>query len=134
MSHYMNWYRANSKVCITRPATYPNVATTSRSAPEKESKQRAPPQKSTNYYQHAYRDGRLEQVVLRHLGAAEGDTVIAKDIRLPFAFSLSLALTFPSLFFHLLTVYFYIIVFQVLLIWFPHLNLFSVLTIVIAFC
>lgn len=31
--------------------------------------------------QHAYRDGRLEEVVLRHLGAADGDTVIAKDIR-----------------------------------------------------
>ncbi|KAF7824542.1 putative RING-type E3 ubiquitin transferase C3H69 [Senna tora] len=34
------------------------------------------------FYKHAYRDGRLEQVVLRHLGAADGDTVIAKDIRL----------------------------------------------------
>ncbi|KAK4842229.1 hypothetical protein QYF36_017963 [Acer negundo] len=31
---------------------------------------------------HAYRDGRLEEVVLRHLGAEDGDTVIAKDIRL----------------------------------------------------
>ncbi|XP_027340273.1 putative RING-type E3 ubiquitin transferase C3H69 isoform X2 [Abrus precatorius] len=34
------------------------------------------------FYKHAYRDGRLEQVVLRHLGAADGNTVIAKDIRL----------------------------------------------------
>lgn len=32
--------------------------------------------------QHAFRDGRLEEVVLRHLGAEDGDTVIAKDIRL----------------------------------------------------
>ncbi|KAK6162954.1 hypothetical protein DH2020_002795 [Rehmannia glutinosa] len=30
---------------------------------------------------HAYRDGRLEEVVLRHLGAEDGNTVIAKDIR-----------------------------------------------------
>ncbi|MCI16788.1 zinc finger CCCH domain-containing protein 69-like, partial [Trifolium medium] len=29
-----------------------------------------------------YRDGRLEEVALRHLGAADGDTIIAKDIRL----------------------------------------------------
>lgn len=32
--------------------------------------------------QHAYRDGRLEEVDLRHLGAEDGNTVIAKDIRL----------------------------------------------------
>lgn len=32
--------------------------------------------------QHAYRDGRLEEVVLRHLGAADGETVIVKNIRL----------------------------------------------------
>ncbi|CDP07758.1 unnamed protein product [Coffea canephora] len=32
--------------------------------------------------QHAYRDGRLEEVVLRHLGAEDGQTVIAKNIRL----------------------------------------------------
>lgn len=31
--------------------------------------------------QHAYRDGRHEEVVLRHLGAEDGNTVIAKDIR-----------------------------------------------------
>lgn len=31
--------------------------------------------------QHAYRDGRLEEVVLRHLGAEDGHTVIAKNIR-----------------------------------------------------
>ena len=34
MSHYMNWYRANSKICLTWFATYPNVAATSRSAPQ----------------------------------------------------------------------------------------------------
>ncbi|MCL7046943.1 hypothetical protein MKW94_004314 [Papaver nudicaule] len=34
------------------------------------------------FYKHAYRDGRLEEVALRHLGAEDGDTVIAKDIRL----------------------------------------------------
>ncbi|GER32378.1 zinc finger (CCCH-type/C3HC4-type RING finger)family protein [Striga asiatica] len=34
------------------------------------------------FYKHAYRDGRLEEVVLRHLGAEDGNTVIAKDIRL----------------------------------------------------
>ncbi|KAI3448908.1 hypothetical protein Pfo_005573 [Paulownia fortunei] len=31
---------------------------------------------------HAYRDGRHEEVVLRHLGAEDGNTVIAKNIRL----------------------------------------------------
>ncbi|KAK9107039.1 hypothetical protein Syun_023050 [Stephania yunnanensis] len=34
------------------------------------------------FYKHAYRDGRLEEVVLRHLGTEDGDTVIVKDIRL----------------------------------------------------
>ncbi|KAI4383906.1 hypothetical protein MLD38_009695 [Melastoma candidum] len=34
------------------------------------------------FYKHAYRDGQLEEVVLRHLGAEDGQTVIAKDIRL----------------------------------------------------
>uniref|UniRef100_A0A2P2JLE3 Makorin-1 n=1 Tax=Rhizophora mucronata TaxID=61149 RepID=A0A2P2JLE3_RHIMU len=34
------------------------------------------------FYKHAYSDGRLEEVVLRHLGAEDGNTVIAKDIRL----------------------------------------------------
>lgn len=34
------------------------------------------------FYKHAYRDGRLEEVVLRHLGSEDGNTVIAKDIRL----------------------------------------------------
>ncbi|MBA0645122.1 hypothetical protein Goklo_013253, partial [Gossypium klotzschianum] len=29
---------------------------------------------------HAYRDGRLEEVALRHLGAEDGHTVIAKNI------------------------------------------------------
>ncbi|KAK4488626.1 hypothetical protein RD792_004395 [Penstemon davidsonii] len=34
------------------------------------------------FYKHAYRDGRLEEVALRHLGAEDGNTVIAKNIRL----------------------------------------------------
>lgn len=34
------------------------------------------------FYKHAYRDGTREEVKLRHLGAADGNTVIAKDIRL----------------------------------------------------
>ncbi|KAK4415548.1 putative RING-type E3 ubiquitin transferase C3H69 [Sesamum alatum] len=34
------------------------------------------------FYKHAYRDGRLEEVVIRHLGSEDGNTVIAKDIRL----------------------------------------------------
>ncbi|GKB16333.1 putative acyl-CoA dehydrogenase IBR3 [Tanacetum coccineum] len=34
------------------------------------------------YQQHAYRDGRLEETVLRHLRAEDGQTVIAKDTRL----------------------------------------------------
>ncbi|KAJ4969889.1 hypothetical protein NE237_002988 [Protea cynaroides] len=34
------------------------------------------------FYKHAYRDGRLEEVVLRHLGSEDGNTVIAKDIRI----------------------------------------------------
>jgi hypothetical protein len=49
--------------------------------------------------QHAYRDGRLEEVALRHLGAADGDTIIAKDIRFLYLYMvLCLALctlTFP---------------------------------------
>lgn len=32
-------------------------------------------------FQHAYNDGRLEDVVLRHLGTEDGSTVIAKDNR-----------------------------------------------------
>lgn len=40
--------------------------------------------------QHAYRDGRLEEVVLRHLGAEDGNTVIAKNIRLSFFALISL--------------------------------------------
>lgn len=32
--------------------------------------------------QHQYRDGRLEEVVPRHLGHEGGSTVIAKNIRL----------------------------------------------------
>ncbi|XP_050210333.1 putative RING-type E3 ubiquitin transferase C3H69 isoform X2 [Mercurialis annua] len=34
------------------------------------------------FYKHAFRDGRLEEVALRHLGDEDGQTVIAKDIRL----------------------------------------------------
>ncbi|XP_073140047.1 E3 ubiquitin-protein ligase makorin isoform X2 [Henckelia pumila] len=34
------------------------------------------------FYKHAYRDGTLEEVVLRHLGDEDGNTVIVKDIRL----------------------------------------------------
>ncbi|KAL8204334.1 hypothetical protein R6Q57_009957 [Mikania cordata] len=34
------------------------------------------------FYKHAYRDGRLEEIVLRRLGAEDGQTVVAKDIRL----------------------------------------------------
>ncbi|XP_022896584.1 putative RING-type E3 ubiquitin transferase C3H69 isoform X2 [Olea europaea var. sylvestris] len=34
------------------------------------------------FYKHAYCDGRLEEVVLRHLGAEDGNTVIAKSVRL----------------------------------------------------
>ncbi|KQK18474.1 E3 ubiquitin-protein ligase makorin isoform X1 [Brachypodium distachyon] len=34
------------------------------------------------FYKHAYRDGRLEEVILRHLDAEDGTTLIAKNIRL----------------------------------------------------
>ncbi|XP_057978680.1 putative RING-type E3 ubiquitin transferase C3H69 isoform X2 [Malania oleifera] len=34
------------------------------------------------FYKHEYRDGRTEEVVLRHLGAEDGNIVIAKNIRL----------------------------------------------------
>ncbi|KAL3356210.1 hypothetical protein AABB24_017077 [Solanum stoloniferum] len=34
------------------------------------------------FYKHQHRDGRLEEVVLRHLGSEDGSTVIAKNIRL----------------------------------------------------
>ncbi|KAM7262885.1 hypothetical protein ACFE04_000568 [Oxalis oulophora] len=34
------------------------------------------------FYRHMYRDGRLEEVDLRHLGSEDGVTVIAKDIRI----------------------------------------------------
>ncbi|KAL5173108.1 Serine/threonine-protein phosphatase 7 long form [Glycine soja] len=39
MSHYMNWYRTNSKICLTQFATYPNIGATSRSAPDMETEQ-----------------------------------------------------------------------------------------------
>lgn len=35
----------------------------------------------TQLLQHAFHDGRLEEVVIRHVGGDDGDTVIAKDIR-----------------------------------------------------
>lgn len=50
--------------------------------------------------QHAYRDGRVEDVVLRHLGNEDGQTVIAKNIRLypvPFQFHFSSFTWFTSL-------------------------------------
>ncbi|KAI8545809.1 hypothetical protein RHMOL_Rhmol07G0067200 [Rhododendron molle] len=56
---------------------------------------------SSCFYMHAYRDGRLEEVVLRHLGAEDGHTVIAKNIRfclLPSSFFP--ALGFPPQFAH----------------------------------
>ncbi|BFI27838.1 E3 ubiquitin-protein ligase makorin [Marchantia polymorpha subsp. ruderalis] len=34
------------------------------------------------FYKHAYKDGRLEEIKLRHLGAADGSAVITKNIRL----------------------------------------------------
>ncbi|CAI5499164.1 unnamed protein product [Closterium sp. Naga37s-1] len=33
------------------------------------------------FYKHAYRDGRLEEVKLRHLSSADGSAVISRDIR-----------------------------------------------------
>ena len=39
MSHYMNWYRANSKIFQTWFATHPNVAATSCLAPDMETRQ-----------------------------------------------------------------------------------------------
>ncbi|CAA6670858.1 unnamed protein product [Spirodela intermedia] len=39
------------------------------------------------FYKHAYRDGSLEEVVLRHLDTDDGKTMIAKDIRLSEFFS-----------------------------------------------
>ncbi|XP_047944961.1 putative RING-type E3 ubiquitin transferase C3H69 isoform X2 [Salvia hispanica] len=33
------------------------------------------------FYRHAFHDGHLEEVVVRHVGGDDGDTVIAKDIR-----------------------------------------------------
>ncbi|GJP49525.1 hypothetical protein CLOM_g8725 [Closterium sp. NIES-68] len=34
------------------------------------------------FYKHAYRDGRLEEMKLRHLSSADGSAVISRDIRL----------------------------------------------------
>ncbi|XP_024375821.1 E3 ubiquitin-protein ligase makorin isoform X1 [Physcomitrium patens] len=34
------------------------------------------------FYKHAFKDGTLEEVKLRHLGAADGNTVIVKNVRL----------------------------------------------------
>lgn len=47
--------------------------------------------------QHAYRDGRFEEVVLRHFGNEDGKTVIAKHIRfypLPLLFVLCYLFSF----------------------------------------
>jgi hypothetical protein len=49
------------------------------------------------FLQHGYRDGSLEEVVIRHLGAEDGHSVIAKDIR----FSLCLLFSFQFPFFFL---------------------------------
>ena len=46
--------------------------------------------------QHAYRDGRLEEVVLRHLGAEDGNVMIAKNIRFYFALSFLFNLFFNN--------------------------------------
>jgi hypothetical protein len=40
------------------------------------------------FLQHAYRDGRLEEVTLRHLDCDDGSTLIAKNIRYVFCFLL----------------------------------------------
>ncbi|XP_023004555.1 E3 ubiquitin-protein ligase makorin-like isoform X5 [Cucurbita maxima] len=37
---------------------------------------------SSCFYKHAHRDGRLEEVALRHIGNQDGLTIIAKNIRL----------------------------------------------------
>lgn len=55
--------------------------------------------------QHAYRDGQLEEVALRHLRAEDGRTIITKNIR----YSLCLFCTFASrtkaIYSHLLVVF-----------------------------
>ncbi|WOL19475.1 hypothetical protein Cni_G28273 [Canna indica] len=53
---------------------------------------------SSCFYKHAYRDGRLEEVVLRHLDAEDGSTVIAKDIRFYIICSLSIHLVYHELY------------------------------------
>lgn len=58
--YYSNWFRISSQFCFkTLTVTYYGILT----------------------LQHAYRDGCLEEVALRHLGAEDGNTVIAKNIR-----------------------------------------------------
>lgn len=42
--------------------------------------------------QHAFKDGTQEEVKLRHLGAADGSTVIVKDVRCTSAFFLEILL------------------------------------------
>ena len=44
LSHYMNWYRANKKVFLTRFATYPNIVVTFGLAPNMETEQHPPHQ------------------------------------------------------------------------------------------
>lgn len=51
--------------------------------------------------QHAYTDGRLEEVVLRHLGSDDGSTVIAKDIRFTNLSQLTVTWFKSSFFFYL---------------------------------
>jgi len=41
-----------------------------------------------HYPQHAFKDGTLEEVKLRHLGAADGSTVIVKNVRYETSISL----------------------------------------------
>jgi len=45
MSHYMNWYQANSKICLTQFSTHPNIAATSRSTPDMETEPHPPQQR-----------------------------------------------------------------------------------------
>ena len=45
MSHYMNWYQANSKICLTWFAAHPNIVATSRLTPNMETEPH-PPQQS----------------------------------------------------------------------------------------
>ncbi|KAH9617690.1 hypothetical protein KSS87_012291 [Heliosperma pusillum] len=50
------------------------------------------------FYKHSYPDGTLEEVALRHLADADGETVISKEIRVPpqFPYKLNLRWRRPS--------------------------------------